>query len=191
MLMMLSLASCGGKTPANRFRTLGDAFAVESTYHYEYCDETNYVYVFDCDGAPFRVVAPMTKELFDQVDAVDLFDEDRDVKIHEIISPLELSSVEDLSVKIPDREKLNKMVGKTGGDLLDQGYELIGYGWGGGDEMVYTLVSGVFEYDATVDAAEDIDDEDFDSEAAFRTALIKDFTYAGVSYRSTDLSYAD
>ena len=192
-LMTLALTACGGTAPAPQapdvgsLSTLGDALAVDTEYYHSTWDEEHYVYVFDYNGAPTRVVADLTEELSQQIDD-SLFSEGGggEDAVRELLSPLPLTQIEDLSLGIPDQAELDKLVGKTGQELLDDGYEI----WGSsidGPHASYTLAKGLFQYEVTFEDDPSLEDAE-DTDAAMAGLTVAAVAYDGVSDYSTDLS---
>jgi hypothetical protein len=47
---------------------------------------------------------------------------DYDQKRRDILAPLTIRKIENISAAIPPQEELDKLIGKTGGELLDDGW---------------------------------------------------------------------
>lgn len=201
VLMMLTLTGCrkgsdtatpaAAESPRTDLKTLGDAFALESEYNCYAYDDAHFIYVFVQNGIPTRVTADMTKEIHDRADSIDFFDEQREEKVREIVSSLELTNVEDLSAGIPSQETLNGLVGRKGSQMLEDGYEISGYYWDGGPESTYQLVKGLYEYDVKTDSPDGDSVDDFDGEAVFPNLTVKSIQYTGISYNCLELPPAD
>ena len=184
--MLLSLAACGagGNEPAGEpadLTTLGDALGAESDYYYSVCDSSYYVYVFDNNGVPCRVAAEMTEDLYNALTAIEFTDPDKDQKTMDLIGGLPLILAEDLSAGIPDQAELDELVGKTGQELLDQGFQVWGY-----DEEAdeYSLVQGDYEYKASFDQKAEAG---ADGDDAIRGLTLKSIVYDGVSTNAADI----
>ena len=187
--MLLSLAGCAEKGP--KYKTVGDAMAEETGGGYKQWDEEQFIYAFEVNGVPMRVVAKSSPEIIEQIDALDFFDENYEEKFKEIVAPLEVTGCEDLSSKIISQKELDKLAGKSGQELMDAGFEVIGFGWGGGDESEFDLCKGLFEYHAVTDAPEGVDSEDFDGMEHFNEVTVKSINYVGLSFNSTDLTITE
>ena len=191
-LMALALAACGGASgggqpaAAGELNTMGDALAVESEFHHASWDDEHYVYVFDNNGTPTRVVADITAELSQQIDDALFNDGGGDEKVREILSPLALTSVEDLSTGIPSQDEMDQLVGKTGQELLDDGYEVWGTSFDG-ESVSFTLAKGLYSYDVVFEGDLSKIDED-DVEASLPDLTVTGVTYAGLSGNCTDLT---
>jgi len=175
--------------PADQLKTLGDAFAIESEYTMASYNEQGYVYVFDNGGVPMRVVADMTKDAYAEIDKVDYSESDVDEKIRAIVSPLPIKTVEDLSTGIPAQEELDKLIGKTGQDLLDEGYVTTGDWMFSDDGTEFSMAKGLYQYMVKFneilnkDGTPEIDNPD----DAIKDLTVKSVTYERISDSATDL----
>ena len=142
------------------FKTLGDAFACQSEAYQAAASDDMYIYVFDKDGAYYRVEAPITPELLERVDSLDFFDENYEQERTDLIGHLPITRVADLSACIPPQEELDALVGATGQELLDMGFEY-GSGYSFDDKAEMYLVKDLCEYhfyfNETVPEMEDYD----------------------------------
>lgn len=191
-LLALALTACGGTAPASQpsaggdLTTMGDALAVEAEYHHATWDDEHYIYVFDNNGTPTRVVAEITPELSQQIDDALFHDGGGDEAVRELLSSLELVSVEDLSTGIPDQAAMDELVGKTGQELLDDGYEVWGTSFDG-ESVSFTLAKGLYSYEMTFEGDLSKIDED-NVEASLPDLTVTGVTYAGISDNCTDLA---
>ncbi|MBO7703456.1 MAG: hypothetical protein J6S26_03335 [Solobacterium sp.] len=154
------------------FKTMGDAFAhTDQDRQRAYSDDT-YIYVFETNGNYYRAVSKMTPEVLEQLQALDFFDEEHDKKEMEIAGALELESIENLSDQIPSQEELDKYVGKTGQNLLDEGWtEGMGYSL---DDMEFWLYHGPFCYAVVFESDKKYENtDDFDVWATIAPLTIK------------------
>ena len=142
------------------FKTLGDAFACQSEAYQAAASDDMYIYVFDKDGAYYRVEAPITQELLERVDALDFFDENYEQERTDLIGHLPITRVADLSACIPPQEELDMLVGMTGEEVLQMGFEY-GSGYSFADKAEVYLVNNLCEYrfcfNETVPEMEDYD----------------------------------
>ena len=189
----LALAACGGSTggeqpeASGELKTMGDAMAVETGSTSAAWDAAHYVYVFDNNGTTTRVVCDLTEELSEQIDDALFNDGGGEDAVRELLASLPLVSVEDLSGGIPDQETMDQLVGRTGQDLLDDGYEIWGSSFNG-EDVSFTLVKGLYQYEVTFEADPAQLDSD-DLEGVMPGLTVTSVTYAGVSDHATDLSY--
>ncbi len=196
VLIAAGMCGCGGgkgdggeSTPKSDFnikkiKTLGEAMAVEADSRSAGWSDKQYVYVFEYEGRTYRVKAPMTPELNEKVGKVDFFADDKDAQIAEVVGAQELESVEDLTDGIPAQKELDKLAGKSGAELLDEGYEPWGHYYDG-EQLEFTMAKGDYEY--TVTFNENIEPgDDFDETAALSGLTVKSVEYSGVSSSATD-----
>ena len=84
---------------------------------------------------------------------------------------------------IPPQEELDKYVGKTGQDLLDDGWTE-GYGYNL-DDMVFWLYKGPFAYDVVFESDQKYENtDDFDVWKTIAPLKIKSVTYKGLGNAS-------
>ena len=187
LTMLLTAAGCGpfGKTSSvttgtkeiESCKTIGDVLALkgaEEDQHGYMNDE--YYYVFILNETYYRVTAALTEEASDALRDLDYFDDEYDAKYDAIISPLSIVKYENLSERIPSREKLNKLVGKTGGELVDGGW--YAYIYNSGSAIVwmdFDPFSYIVTFDGTIEY--DPDDETFDIDEAIRDLKVKSLEF--------------
>ena len=88
--------------------------------------------------------------------------------------------IENLSAQIPSQETLDALIGKTGEELLNDGWTCEGWTFEGQNlnELVFHLNHGPFAYDVTFDGTEDLP-EDFD-EANLNPLTVASITCSGI-----------
>ena len=194
---LLALAACGkvekkesaaGGFDPSALKTMGDFFACadeDSDREQEAFSETQYVYVCQVEGAYYRAVAQLPKEVSEKLWAVE-FDENREQRIRELISPLAISSLENLSEQTPSQEELDKLVGKLGQDLFDDGWEYWYYNL---EDMEAGMYHGVFSYAVRFqyDGEPMVNSDDFDFYEAFKDLPVSSVTLEGLG----DAAYLD
>ena len=129
------------------FRTLADVYAALAD-RYSISGPTDGLIVFafeTADGRLYRVEAQISAEIQEQLDAIDFFDEERDQKQQELLGPLPVSRVGDISACMPAQAELDALVGKTGQELMDMGFEQ-GMGYSFWDKAEFYLEKDLFEY---------------------------------------------
>lgn len=84
------------------------------------------VYAFKLNDSYYRAITRLTEEQDKAINDIDYGDEDYEEKRKEIFSAIEIEKIEDLTDQILSREKLDEFVGKTGKDLLDNGWNVGG-----------------------------------------------------------------
>ena len=197
-VMVFALAACGNsaapagsaEAQSGEITTLGDALRMgrETQYVGSWNDE-QYVYVFDNNGVPTRVAAPMTAELVEQMESVlfsDAEEDEKDAKVLEIIGGQPVTSVEDLTSEMLSQEELDALVGKTGQELLDAGWTDQGSHWDGGDGLVVEMTQGIFDYEIHFNESAEFA-EDQSAEEVIPDLTVKSAAYYGFADCITDL----
>ena len=161
-------------------KTLGDVLAVSSNCQGMAYGEQSFGGVYQIDDSYVRVTAKMTPELYEQTNALDYNDKDYDKKFSELMSGLELEIVEDITAdKIP-QETLDTYVGKTGKDMVNDGFAFATYFMYGEDETGVAMTNGYYSYDVIFDAKVTEDDTN-DEGASIMDATIKSVEQMGFS----------
>ncbi len=185
LVLLLAAAGCGKSkisyTPGTKAiescKTLADVIALKGAEEEQrgYGDD-EYYYVFTLDDTYYRVTAAMPEDAYDALWNLDYFDEEYDTKYNAIISPFRITKYENLSERIPSQDKLNKLVGKTGEELLEAGW--YAYYYNNGSTMVwmdFDPFSYVVTFDQTIEY--DPDDEDFDIDEAIAPLKVKSIEF--------------
>ena len=170
------------------WKTLGDALAAKNQDGVSSAtwDDEHYIAVFSAGDSVVRVVAAMDAETDKRASALDASDDDYNEKFAETVGSLKLESAEDLtSEKIPQSE-LDAYVGKTGQDLIDEGFTFEQYWMYGGEETGATMAKGYLAYNFTFDTTVDEDKAD-DEGAAIKDATITAAEFAGGSNAAVEL----
>ena len=164
-------------------KTMEDVFALadkadQGNSQEAYTDK-DYVYVFQIDGIYYRARAAMPEDVSEAVWAIDFFDEDKDQKIRALISPLEVALAENLSEQIPGQEELDKLIGRTGQELFDEGGDYWYYNL---EDMEAGLNYGPFSYAVRFDydGEQMVNSDDFDFYENFKDLTVKSVTYEGL-----------
>ena len=189
------LAACGKTNPSEQqptgeapaFTTIGDAMALaaegtaqNATY------ENAFVYVFEKDGTYWRLTAVLNEEQAAALWELDILDEDYDVKQKELVSPLAVTKCENLNEKKLTDEEMNALVGKTGEDLLNDGW-ISGMGYNL-DTMEFFMEYPPFAYTVVFEAQEKLENtDDFDEEEAIRPLKVVSVTFDGLGDSATQL----
>ena len=127
------------------FKTLADVFAAKGELYSLSTSPDKFAIVFPVDGIYYRVEATIPADVYEKLDAIDFFDETREEQEQALLSPLPVTRVGDLSNGIPAKEELDALVGLTGQDLLEMGFEY-GSGYSFWDKAEMYLVQGLYEY---------------------------------------------
>lgn len=165
-----------GKDIVDNLKTIGDIKQLDDDMvREEAYFEDFYACVIDVDGTLYRLAADLPEDVSKQIWSIDFEDEDRDEKVNELMKSLEITRKDNFSELIIPQEELDKLVGKTGQDLLDDGWYSGGYNledmefWMYKDPFMYTVV-----FEGTAEPTEDGDDNE----------MIKDLKVKSVTYTS-------
>ena len=174
-LLLLSLFACGKKQNEHTEMAI-DVSVLQEVFDLDEDASTTYgldscVCRFRYEGRPMRAFATMTQEIYDEIDALDFFEDEYWEKCRALLGTLKVTAVEDFSKYLPKQEELDAFKGKTGKDLLDAGYEYNGYGEGGDGIYHVDLIKGYFEYEAECTGPSDFDPEAEDFESAILPKL--------------------
>ncbi len=153
-------------------RTVGDLFKNVAEQQSMTMDGI-YVYAFELGGSYYRAVAEMPTETFDAYMALDFSDEQYEAKVQELLGGLAITRIEDLNQAVPTEEQLAALVGKTFGELLEDGWSFDGYNF---EEMIFTGSHDVSQYQLTMEGEAPADYSDFTDED------LKDFTVVSAKY---------
>ena len=173
-------ASAGGGFDPAQVKTLGDLFAYQTEDNYqEGYTEEKYAYALEVDGVYYRAVVDLPADVSKEIWAMDFDDEDREQKIRDLVSPIAVTDLENLTEEIPDQAELDQLVGRTGQELFDDGWVYSGYDLEAMQAWMnhgpFAFVVG-FEYDGA--PMENTDDFDFEKE--FKDLKVKSVEYDGI-----------
>lgn len=169
-LMLLTLAACVEKTAApagergnNEIAALYDeGYQCEQTVY----DESTWKGIFrmeDSWESVKLVTAKMTKAEYEAISAISFEDENADEKTAVALTNFSDVTVEDVTDLLPTQEELDAYVGKTLGDLEEDGFENTGNSnWDG----EYTFYYDGPVYCVAVDLADGVKIEDMDDYSA-------------------------
>lgn len=204
-LSALPLAACSGQqanedtsAPSEQaaaldtssWKTLGDALATQTDSMSSGWDDNYYVAVFHAGDSVVRVVAKMTSEASDKLDAVDWLAEDVDEQVAAAVGSLELVSAEDLTPEIVSQDELDSLKGKTGQDLVDAGWTYSEYFMYGGDQTGAIFERGLLTYSFTFDVTTPEEATD-DGGASIMDATITEAEFQGAANSATDPTIID
>lgn len=173
-------ATSANAQTAPTYATVGELLADTKVNHEQRATFLNrYVDVFELNGVYYRAVATLTDEQEQAIFDLDWNDPDHDAKEAEILNPIAIDSIENLTEQIPAQAELDKLVGKTGKDLLDEGWSCGGYNL---DDMEFWMSKDPFSYSVIFDSNGDKPEntDDFDEEEAIQSYTVKSVTYQGL-----------
>ena len=190
------LAACGNKNePAapspgvdvTKIATIGEAEALEGKGEEQSgFGDAAYVYAFELNGSYWRLTAAMTEEQSEALWALDMGAEDYETKRAELTATLAVTNCEDLTDRKLTDEQMQALVGKTGEDLLNDGW-VSGYGYNL-DTMEFFMEKDLFEYTVVFDSEEKLENNDeFDEMEAIRPLTVSSVTFSCLGSGATDV----
>lgn len=105
-----------------------------------------FIYAFEQDGNTYRAICDVPEDISQAVFAIDLDDPDQDEKQNELLAPLPIKVIENLTAGMPTQEEAEQYIGKTGQELIDDGWTVHYYNL---EEMKFGMTHGIYSYDIT------------------------------------------
>lgn len=176
-LCVLPLAACSGQSDSgssqggggetatldpSSWTTLGDALANQTELLAAGNNDKTYIIVFAAGDETYRAVAQMKPDTEKALEGLEFFNPDDTQKIVDALSGLELVSAEEISSTRLSDDEIQSYVGKTGQDLVDNGFKFESYFMYGGDQTGASMGNGYYSYEFTFDTqvAEDKTDDE-------------------------------
>ena len=145
-----------------------------------------YVYVFELNGNYWRLTADLTEEQSEALWALDMGDENYEARRAELVGKLSVTNCENLNERKLSDEAMNALVGKTGADLVDDGWTT-GYGYNL-EDMEFYLEKDCFVYTVVFASENKLENsDDFDALEAIRPLTIQSVTFSGLGSGATDV----
>ena len=137
---------------------------------------TTYVYAFEQDGSTWRAICDVPEETAQAIFDLDFDDPDYDTKLNELIAPLPVKVIENLTENIPSQKEADQYLGKSGQELIDDGWTVHYYNL---DELQFKMTYGIYSYDITFEGK--IKDPDcFNEDTDMGGLTVKAITCSGV-----------
>ena len=105
-------------------KTLADVLALPFSQS-GYTDK-KYIFVFELNNVIYRAVAELDDATLEQLNAIDILEEGHQQKENAIVAPLAITRIDNVSEHMPTAEKLKSYEGKTGAELLEEGWTITG-----------------------------------------------------------------
>ncbi len=166
------------------FKTIGDILNAGLNSP-QYATYNNYlVYVFEAGDTVYRAIASVPDDTQQAIFDLDYADEDHDAKFADLVSPLAIDRLENLTLAIPPQDELDTYVGLTGQDLLDGGWTCQGYNL---DTMEFYMNHGAYQFLVVMEGEAEMSD---DYDAVLAPLTVKSISYYGLG-DATDLESDD
>ena len=160
-------------------KTLADVLPLPSLA--SFYSEQYYVYAFELNGNSYRAVVELSKEESEALWSLEFDDPEYDQKLNDIIAPLEITRIDDLTAMVPAQEELDKLIGKTGADLLADGWSCSGYNV---EDHILYMDHEMFTYEVGYEGEVDTSIEDYNE--LLKDLKVTSVTYAGLGDISAD-----
>lgn len=196
------LAACSGQQTAqsgaateqavvdpSSWKTIGDVFALLDTHEDAQraagYDSNYYVCAFNVGDSYYRVVAKMEPQVDEKINNADWSRDDVPDQIDEAVRTLVVESATDITGDVVSQAELDKLVGKTGKQLVDAGFAFDMYEMMGENQTQATFSKGYFSYTFTFDIGVP-EDKDQDEGASIMGAATTGVELYGVSNDASD-----
>lgn len=165
--------------------TIGDAMKKDAANAMSRYTEEEFIYVFEYEGKPVRVTAEMTKEVYEQLEAVASDDRNRDQKIADAVAGLKIKEKEDLSDDIPTQEDLDSLKGRKGQELLDEGYIVQGIGFDENNNASFVVNKDIFQLNIEAENLPEVSSHP-DETALFAECTVKKAEFVTITWNAVD-----
>ena len=168
------------------WKTVRDAYAAKTEELATASDPGHFIAVIKVGDATARVVAKLDDGMYDQIAGVDFLDPEQESKLMDIIGDLPLESAEDITADEMPREQLDALVGKTGTDLINEGFVFSSYYFYGAEgECGAMMDKGYHSYGVNF-ATTVTEEQTEDGGAAIMDAKVTSVEPMGVSNSAMD-----
>ena len=183
-----SASSSAAGVDVSGWKTLGDALSAATEKLGSGCDDKTFVGVYKVGDSFVRVVAKMEPGMLDKINALNYEDNDYDEKFAKLAGGLAIESAEDITPGKLSQAELDAYVGKTGQDLMDDGFTFSSYYMFAGDETGATMDKGYFGYGVTFDAKVPENAAE-DGGASIKDATVKSIQFTSVADSAFDMGF--
>lgn len=158
-------------------KTMADVLGYEERGSSFYDDR--FIYGFEVDGTVFKAKAELPSDVSEKLWALEFDDPDYDAKRNELVGPLEIKELVNITELTPAQEELDAWVGKTGAEIFDDGWTEWGYNL---EDMVVYMQKEYFAYQVAFEyEGEQLENtDDFDIYEAVKDLKIKSVTLDGI-----------
>ncbi len=141
--------------------------------------EKQYAYVFKSGDDYYRATADLPKDVSEELWKIDGSDEDGEQKQRQLIAPLEISKMDNLTEGIPSQEELDKLVGTKGQELFDDGWTFSQYNV---ETMECVMYHDAYAFNITFDYdGEPMKNaDDVDPEQVWKDSPVASISYNGI-----------
>lgn len=162
-----------------KIETLGDVLAIDGVSVQKASMNNNYILVAENDDIALRAVGILPDDSSEKLDGISMFDDNYEEELADIIGDIKIARLDDLSEDKPSQDELSSLVGLTGKELNEKGYEKTGHmSFNGNTSFSYTKGS----HDIRVTFKEPItDDMDLNDDSIIDALTVATAEYSGIS----------
>ncbi|MCR4632686.1 MAG: hypothetical protein K5648_01000 [Erysipelotrichaceae bacterium] len=161
-------------------KTMGDILALPN--YSSTCSEEEVIEVFELNDRVYRAVAKIDSDQAAAILGLDILDPNYDSDYAALVAPLAIDHIVDLTEKIPTEADLEQYKGKSGQELLDEGWQL---SFVNSETMDARMDHGYYSYNIKFEGGSK-NDPDMDIEE-----VIKDWKVASIAYEGIGSCAAD
>lgn len=169
----------------SNWKTLGDAFAAQTESMASSWNEQYYVTMFKVGDRYVRAVGKVDADTQAKLDGVDWSTENVTERLEQAAAGAQIASIEDITSEVLSAEDLAQLTGKTGRELVDDGWTFESYNMYGGPQTGATFAKGSFAYSLTFDVTTP-EDKTEDEGASVMDAKVVEAEFQGASNAATD-----
>ena len=138
--------------------------------------DTALVYAFEQEGSTYRAVCDISEDVSQALFALEFDDPEYEQKRKDLIAPLPVREIENLTESIPTQEEAEAYLGKTGQELIDDGWTVSFYNL---EDLNFEMNHGAYSYAVTFEG-EVKDPENFDEYADMGGLTVAAISCSGV-----------
>lgn len=181
-VVYFSLANPNENAQISELKTIGDLLDNVADQALRISEET-YIYVFELGGRYYRAIAELPEEVSKAYWELDVTDEKYDEKAAELVRPVPIKRIEDLTDAAPSMEEMEALKGKTVAELLEDGWSFYYFNF---EDMEFGAYHQIFDYKLVLEG-EAPETEDFEVEDLGEMKVVS-VEYAGLG-NMTELGY--
>ena len=197
LVAALMLTGCGSKSggsadpgkgsdaSVDSLKTFGDIIELEAEDKQQAVYENKVVFAFRIGDTYYRAIGEISDEMQQEYFDIDMMQDGYEEKQNEMLAPVKIDKIENLDDYKLSQEELDKLVGKTGQELQDEGWTFSGHDL---DNMEFWMNYGPFTYTVVFDGKVDEKDyESFEDEAGTKDMKVKTAEFQSIG-DATDLA---
>lgn len=165
-------------------KTFGDIIDLESEDCHMSCGKDSIVYAFMLDDKYYRASSALDAETVEAVWNLDVTADDYDQKYKELVGDIAIEEIKDITDQKLSQDELDALVGKTGQELVDDGWYSAGYDL---ENMQFWMNYGPFVYNMVFEGeVADADSDTFDENEAIKPLTVKSAEFMMLGSAATD-----